>query len=398
MDTETGGDIGHRHGTSRAPFDSHLAPCNRFILTGGRKRTTIESRVQAHAACGCRRLEALIDTHTIALVMWPGMAGNVLAPAERARLHKAAPLVSSEVFETPFDIPGDVASDVTILLTGWGCPPLDDGAIAHLTGLQLVAHAAGTVKGLVTPALYQAGIAVTSAADANAIPVAEFTLAAIVMAAKDVFASRDQHRLDRGQTSLERQMALFEGSRIGNRGRTIGLVGASRVGRLVSRGLERYDCEALIYDPFLSTADAVALGAEKCELDELCRRSDIVSIHAPLLPSTERMIGSAQLEQMRDGAWLINTARGAIVDTEAATAEAVSGRLSLFIDTTDPEPLPADSPLYDLPNVVLTPHIAGSLGNEISRLGAAAVSEIEHFIAGRTLDCPVSEGDLDHIA
>ena len=142
------------------------------------------------------------------------------------------------------------------------------------------------------------------------------------MAAKDVFATRDQHRLDRGQASLERHMARFGASGIGNRGRTIGLVGASRVGRLVSQGLDLFDCKALIYDPFLSADDAAVLGAEKCELDELCRRSDIVSIHAPLLPATERMIGTAQLAQMRDGAWLINTARGAIVDTEAATAEA----------------------------------------------------------------------------
>ncbi len=101
---------------------------------------------------------------------------------------------------------------------------------------------------------------------------------------------------------------------------------------------------------------------------------------------------------MHDGAWLINTARGSLVDTEALTRECVSGRLCAWIDTPDPEPLPPDSPLYDLPNVVLTPHIAGSLGTEISRMGELAVAEVRRFVAGEPLRYEVRAADLTRIA
>jgi phosphoglycerate dehydrogenase-like enzyme len=101
---------------------------------------------------------------------------------------------------------------------------------------------------------------------------------------------------------------------------------------------------------------------------------------------------------MRDGAWLVNTARGSLVDTDALTRACVSGRLCAFLDTPDPEPVPADSPLYDLPNVVLTPHIAGSLGNEISRLGDLAVAEVRRFLSGEPLHHEVRAEDLERIA
>jgi len=100
----------------------------------------------------------------------------------------------------------------------------------------------------------------------------------------------------------------------------------------------------------------------------------------------------------RDGAWVVNTARGSLVDTEALTRECVSGRLCAFLDTPDPEPLPADSPLYDLANVVLTPHIAGSLGNEIARMGDLAIAEVRRFLAGEPLHHEVRAEDLERIA
>ena len=133
-------------------------------------------------------------------------------------------------------------------------------------------------------------------------------------------------------------------------------------------------------------------------LDELFAWSDIVSVHAPELPSTRHLVDADRLARMHDGAWLVNTARGSLVDTEALTRECVSGRLNAFIDTPDPEPLPADSPLYELPNVVLTPHIAGSLGTEVSRLGDLAVAEVQRFVAGDALAHEVRADDLDRIA
>jgi phosphoglycerate dehydrogenase-like enzyme len=333
------------------------------------------------------------DRPVVALVMIPGLESQVLGAAEWERLRAAARLVSDTAYARPEDIDSEVAADVQVLLTGWGCPNIGADAVARLPNLRLVAHSAGTVKTMVSDELYLTGAHVTSAADANAIPVTEFTVAAVVMVSKQVFAIRDRHRTARGMS-----WGAFEFPKFGNHGKTIGLVGASRIGRLVAEGLQRFDAELLISDPFLDEAGAAELGAAKVELDELCRRSDIVSLHAPDLPSTRHMIGAEQLALMSDGAWLINTARGGLVDHEALTTELVNGRIGAFLDTTDPEPLPDSSPLYDLENVVLTPHIAGSLGNEIARMGGAAVTEIERFAAGLPPAHPVHQADLDHIA
>ncbi len=121
-------------------------------------------------------------------------------------------------------------------------------------------------------------------------------------------------------------------------------------------------------------------------------------MHAPELPETRHLVNANRLAAMRDGTWLVNTARGSLVDTEALTRECVTGRLCAFIDTPEPEPLPPESPLYDLPNVVLTPHIAGSMGTEISRMGDLAVAEVRRFLAGEPLLHEVRPEQLERLA
>jgi phosphoglycerate dehydrogenase-like enzyme len=323
-----------------------------------------------------------------ALLMFPGLEALVLSVDARGRLESVVDLVAPVPFATATEVP----TDVEVLLTGWGCPMLGDEALTALPELQLIAHAAGTVRPVATDSVWDRGIVVTSAASANAIPVAEFTFAVVVMITKDVFAIRDRHRETRGRT------AVVDQNRMGSRSSRIGLVGASTIGRLVIERLRSLDVNVVVADPYLSGTEAAALGVEPVDLDELLATSDVVSLHAPLLESTRHMVGADQLAAMRDGAWLVNTARGGLVDTDALTTELVSGRLHAFLDTTDPEPLPADSPLYDLSNVVLTPHIAGSMGTEVARMGDLAVTEVERFVAGEPPLHPVVRSDLDHIA
>jgi phosphoglycerate dehydrogenase-like enzyme len=249
------------------------------------------------------------------------------------------------------------------------------------------------VKPFVTDALWERGVVVTSAAAANAVPVAEFTVAAIVFAGKRAFEARDEFRAGRGTGVVP---GLYPAR--GSYDVRIGIVGASFVGRLVLSHLARFDMVLLAYDPFLTEADARALGARKVELNELLETSDVVSIHAPALPATERMIGAPELARMRRGAWLVNTARGALVDTAALEEACARGHVRAFLDVTDPEPLPSTSPLWDLPNVVITPHIAGSQGGEVRRLGRLAVEEVERHAGGAPPLHPVTRADLDHIA
>lgn len=280
-----------------------------------------------------------------------------------------------------------------ILVTGWEAPLLDAAALAHAPRLRLVAHLAATVKRYLAPDVWERGIQVTAAVNAVALPVVEFTVAAIVFAGKRALARAQRYAARRvieapGQDPLD----------AGLLGQTVGLIGASRVGLPVMERLQAFGVEVLVYDPFFSREHTAALGAEKVEvLDDLLVRSDIVSVHAPITAQTIGMLDARRLALLRDGATLINTARGVLIDSAALTAELVSGRICAMLDVTHPEPLPPDSPLFDLPNVLLTPHIAGPMGRERERMLTAIVTDIERFVAGKPLLGGVSLESLTHI-
>lgn len=280
------------------------------------------------------------------------------------------------------------------LLTGWGCPPLTGEALRRMPELRTVVHAAGTVKVHVTQACWDRGLTVSSAAAANALPVAEYTLAAILFAGKRVTESARAYR-ERRDTPLG-GLAYYAG--VGNFRRTVGVVGASRIGRRVIELLRPFDLTVLLHDPYVTGERAAALGAEAVGLDELARRSDVVTLHAPQLAETRHLFDRARLALMRDGATLVNTARGSLVDTAALTDELLTGRLHAVLDHTEPEVLPASSPLYDLPNVLLTPHIAGSLGGELPRLAHAALDELARYAAGLPYEEPVTSDSVRRLA
>jgi phosphoglycerate dehydrogenase-like enzyme len=283
-------------------------------------------------------------------------------------------------------------ADVEVLITGWGCPPLDGAAAALMPRLRVVLHAAGSVRALIGEEFWERGLIVSSAAQANALPVAEYTLAAILFAAKDAFGARERYR------TRHRYQHAAETARIGSFGRRVGLIGASRVGRRVLDLLRPFDLAVSVSDPYLGRAEARDLGARLLELDELLATSDIVSLHAPDLPETRHLLDRRRLALMPDGAVFINTARGALVDEPALADELESGRISAVLDVTAAEPLPADSPLYRLPNVFLTPHIAGSLGNELARLGQTAIEELDRYRSGLPLNHQVLREDLARTA
>ncbi|MCX4538845.1 hydroxyacid dehydrogenase (plasmid) [Streptomyces sp. NBC_00841] len=268
--------------------------------------------------------------------------------------------------------------DVEVLITSWGCPVIDEDVLARAPALKAIVHAAGSVKHHVTQACWDRGLMVSSAAAANAVPVAEYTVAAILFANKRVLDIGGLYREHRSPLDWSRHFPGF-----GNYRRTVGLVGASLVGRKVLELLRPYDLDLLLADPYIDAAQAAALGARHVGLDELVGGSDVVSLHAPALPETRHLLDARRLSLMRDGATLVNTARGSLVDTEALTAEAATGRIHAVIDVTEPEVLPATSPLYFLPNVLLTPHIAGSLGGELHRITSSALDEVERYCSRR---------------
>ncbi|MER6362783.1 hydroxyacid dehydrogenase [Kitasatospora sp. NPDC001527] len=287
-----------------------------------------------------------------------------------------------------------VLAETEVIVSSWGCPAIDESVLAAAPRLRAVIHAAGSIKHHVTDACWRRGLLVTSAAWANALPVAEYTVAAVLLANKQVLRLREDYRARRG-VPHDWQRGYPDA---GNYRRTVGIVGASRIGRRVLELLRPHDLDLLLHDPYVDAAGAAALGARAVGLDELCAASDVVSIHAPELPATHHLIDARHLASMRDGATLINTSRGSLVDQRALVGELLSGRLDAVLDVTVPEVLPADSPLYDLPNVVLTPHIAGSLGRELHRMAAAAADELARYAAGQPFAHPVRAEDVHRTA
>jgi phosphoglycerate dehydrogenase-like enzyme len=303
----------------------------------------------------------------VVMLMREDLPARLFDPARLAAVAALVPLEAAEV-----------------VLSGWGCPPLDAARLERAPALRAIVHAAGGVKGHVTDACWDRGLLVSTAAAANAEPVAEYTLARILLANKAADRMAREYRSRRAPIDL-----VSEFPDVGNLGKTVGIVGLSRIGRRVVELLEPFDLHVLVSDPYVEGS---------VELDALLAASDVVSLHAPSLPSTRHMLDARRLALLRDGATLINTARGALIDQDALVAELVRGRIDAVIDVTEPEVLPAGSPLYELPNVVLTPHIAGALGVEVRRLGDSALDELERFARGEPFAHPVTRADLDRIA
>ncbi|WP_419929972.1 hydroxyacid dehydrogenase [Candidatus Poriferisocius sp.] len=309
----------------------------------------------------------------IAIAHWPGM--DLFGEADLDRLRALGPLLNDKPIGAWDDETAAVLAEAEVIVGHWGCPPLDAAVLDRAPQLGLFAYAAGTVKMTLTEAVWDRGIRVTSGANANAEPVAEFTLAAIMFANKGVLWRRGPADFSALSAMGDRQW--------GNYGRTIGIVGASLIGRRVIELLRSFPhLKVTLYDPYVSPEEAASLGVDKVELEELCAGADVLSIHAPALPETMHMIGADQLSALPDGATVINTARGPLIDHEALLPHLSSGRLYAILDVTDPEPLPEDSPLLAMPNVWISPHLAGSQGTELARMTDYVIEEVRRWSAG----------------
>ncbi|AYL40194.1 hydroxyacid dehydrogenase (plasmid) [Streptomyces fungicidicus] len=329
-----------------------------------------------------------------ALAMSPDAAAAVLdaeSLTDLAALCDLAPLPVLDDLTT--SRARTVLADVDLLVTGWGCPPLDADVLRAAPRLRAVVHTAGSVRGHVTDACWERGIEVSSAAAANAVPVAEYTLAMILLTGKRVLETARDYRASRTRPDW-----LSTPRTVGNHRRTVGVLSASLIGRRVIELLRPHDVEVLLHDPFVDEAGAAELGVRSVGLAELFRRSDTVSVHTPLLPATRGLVGRELIDTMRPDAVLINTARGAVLDQDALADAALAGRIRAVLDVTDPEVLPPGHPLWQCDNVLLTPHLAGSQGNEWRRLAGLALSEITRWASGEGFLHPVRRERLAFLA
>ncbi|CAM3021424.1 hydroxyacid dehydrogenase [Rariglobus hedericola] len=270
------------------------------------------------------------------------------------------------------------ARQAEAIFSGWGMAKMDEEFLDFFPNLKIVFYGAGTIRSFATEAMWARGIRVTTSARANAESVSEFSLAQILLSLKRAWSQALAFR--------EKRTDPFTQPAPGNVGSTVGLISLGVIGRLVAERLRSYQHEVIAYDPFIDPELAAELNVKLVSLEEVFERSDVVSCHTPLLDATRGMLQRQHFVAMKRGASFINTARGGVVD-EDAMCEVLAHRTDLFalLDVTVlDEPRP-DSLLRTLPNVLITPHIAGCLGPECRRMGQLMVDELDLYLAGRPL-------------
>jgi phosphoglycerate dehydrogenase-like enzyme len=309
--------------------------------------------------------------------------GRIYGEAERAEIASLVDIVAPQ--QTPETVGKDpsVLRDVEVIFSGWGAPKLDAALLGHAAKLKLLLYGAGSVRPVVSDALWDKGVRVSSAYGTIAVAVSEYALAWTIVCLK-----RLPHfeRLTRAAGKFVKNDDLP-----GAYGSTVGVVSLGVVGRRVCELLKVLEVKVIAYDPFATPETARKLGVELCGLEELFGRADVVTLHTPWLKETEGMIRGSHIRSMKHGAGFINSSRGAIV-AEAEMAQALAERpdIQAVLDVTYPEPPASDSPLFRLPNVILTPHMAGSMGPEVKRQGRTMIEELKRWQAGQPLQWEIT--------
>jgi phosphoglycerate dehydrogenase-like enzyme len=282
--------------------------------------------------------------------------------------------------------------DVQYIVSGWGMVPLDESFLQAVPNLRHVFYASGSIRGFYTDLARERGIGVSSSWRANAIPTAEFAHATILLSLKQFWRSQRSAKTERNWRKPAHAAGIFDS--------TVGIVSLGEVGRRVAAKLTNdHRLEVVAYDPFVSPVDAAGRGVRLVTLEELFAISDVISLHCPILPETRHLIDRPLLASMKPHATLVNTARGDVID-EAAFCDVLKARpdLDAVLDVTADEPCNGDSPLWDLPNVVITPHIAGSINGECRRMGEYMADELERHLSGLALRHEVTEELFSRIA
>jgi phosphoglycerate dehydrogenase-like enzyme len=319
-------------------------------------------------------------------------------------VHEVYDEEAQKIIHENFDVIGDpltkdnyleqkeLLAEVEVIFSGWGAPTFDRKFLEAAPNLEAIFYAAGTMKTLLSDEVWEKNITVATANTANAVPVAEYTLSQILFSLKNGWQITRNVREDREFHFNQYQM-------LGAYKRTVGLISLSQVGRKTLELLKPFDLEVIAYDPFVDEEEAEKLGVRMVSLEELFETANIVSLHSPLLPETEGMITGELFATMKTDSTFINTARGAIVkEDELIDVFKERTDLTAILDVTHPEPPLPESPLYDMDNIVITPHIAGSAGSEVARMGKMVADEALRYAKQEPLKYQISKEDYRTMA
>jgi phosphoglycerate dehydrogenase-like enzyme len=285
-------------------------------------------------------------------------------------------------------------ADVEIAFSTWGIPLFTVEELkAYMPNLKVLFYAAGTVQRFARNYIAR-DCAVVSTWAANAVPVAEYTVAQILLANKGFYQTFPLYK-----HNYKEAKALSKEAFPGNYRARVGILGAGMIGKKVIELLKPFEISVEVFDPFLPDAVAAEMGVRKTDLVDMFTHCDVISNHLANLPATVGMLNKQHFDLMKPHATFINTGRGAqLVEEDLIHAmREVPTRMAL-LDVTYPEPVAVDSAFLQLDNVVLTPHIAGSLGNEVVRMGHYAAEECERYCAGLPLKYAVTLKMLETMA
>lgn len=285
--------------------------------------------------------------------------------------------------------------DADIIFSTWGMPVLSEEEIEeNLPNLKCIFYGAGSVQYFARPFLKR-GVRIFSSWGANAVPVTEYTEAQIVLATKGFFLACRRSRSFEDRNKAKEYFSSMPGNFKTN----VGIIGAGMIGRGVIERLKSHCHNVLVYDPFLSDEKAEQLGVKKAELKEIFASCICISNHVANLPETEGMFDYSLFSLMKDNGVFINTGRGAQVkEDDLIRALSEKPNRCAVLDVTMPEPPTEDSKLYTLENVFLTPHIAGSSGNETERMGEYMLDQFEKYSKCENCEYEVFEKMLETMA
>lgn len=274
----------------------------------------------------------------------------------------------------------DFLSDLDVLVTHLA--PITADSLRHAPRLKTIAVSRGGPVNVDMRAARDHGVTVVNTPGRNASAVAEFTVGSLLAETRNLI--RGHKSVASGE--FRREFYHFDNAGPELCELTVGIVGYGEIGARVARLLVPFGCRVLVSDPFKSLSEEERnAGFVTVELAELLQESDVVTLHPRVTPQTKGMIGRDQIESMKQGAYIVNTTRGQILDYGALYDALVSGKIKgAILDTFDPEPPPADWPLLKLPNVTLSPHIAGASRYSVTKAADMIANDIRLILDGKT--------------
>ena len=323
-------------------------------------------------------------TKAVLFYDYPPGDGDVFGQGRRGRIAELTELYPHVVNAGNFDGHAGFLADIEVIFATWGLPHFTNRHFSRLPNLKAVFYAAGNVRAFAAP-LVERDILLVGAWDINAIPVAEMCLSQVLLSLRGYFRSTRRYRDTKSH-------AARSFSRTGVFGETVGLIGLGKIGTRLRQLLSSFPVKVIVHDPFLTEDRARELNVESVSLADLFERSLVVSNHTPDLPATGGVLTASHFESMREGATFINSGRGAqVVEQDLARVLDARPDLTALLDVTLPEPPPSGSALWTLDNVIISPHIGGTVGDEVVRLADCVIEEFENWKAGRPLQHQITE-------